>query len=376
MTMSEQLRWWGVGLVVLLFLLWLLSDALLPFILGAAIAYFTDPVADRLERIGLGRMMATVVITLLAIGIGVVTLVVVIPLLVEQIRSFIQNAPEFYRQASELMRLWFPKFGEPGSLLDNASQSLRGQLNEWSISVLQKVWSGGLAVIDFVMLLFITPVVAFYLLNDWDNIIARIDDVLPRQHQGMIHHLAKELDDVLAGFIRGQLTVCLVLGSFYAISLTLVGLSFGLLVGFFAGLISFIPFVGSIVGGAISIGIAVVQFWNQPYMIAVVAVIFVVGQAVEGNYLTPNLVGGHVKLHPVWLIFALSAFGSLMGFVGMLIAVPAAAVIGVLLRFLVGQYKSGRLYHDETDHVVHPQLDIRGGSPGENTEKTTPGDEE
>jgi predicted PurR-regulated permease PerM len=199
-------------------------------------------------------------------------------------------------------------------------------------------------VVDFVALIVITPVVAFYLLYDWDRMIASIDDWLPREHRDTIHSLARELDGVLAGFVRGQLSVCAILGSYYAVSLSLIGLSFGFLIGAFAGMISFIPFVGSIFGGILSIGVAVVQFWDQPHLIAAVAAVFVAGQVTEGNFLTPKLVGGHVGLHPVWLMFALSAFGSLFGFAGMLVALPAAAAIGVIGRFGLARYKEGSLY--------------------------------
>jgi predicted PurR-regulated permease PerM len=166
-----------------------------------------------------------------------------------------------------------------------------------------------------------------------------------------------ELDRVLAGFVRGQLMVCAILGTFYAVALSLIGLQFGLLIGAFAGLISFIPFVGSILGGLVSIGVAVVQFWDQPWMIAVVGVVFAAGQAVEGNFLTPKLVGGKVGLHPVWLMFALSAFGSLFGFVGLLVAVPAAASIGVFGRFLIERYKDGRLYRGSTEWQAREAAD-------------------
>ena len=177
--------------------------------------------------------------------------------------------------------------------------------------------------------------------------VAKLDSYLPLDHADTIRELIAETDRVLAGFVRGQLTVCAVLGSFYGIALMAVGLEFGLVVGFLAGALSFIPFVGSIGGGLLSIGLAVFQFWNEPIMIGVVAFVFVFGQLVEQNYLTPKLVGSSVGLHPVWLLLALSAFASLYGFVGMLIAVPAAAVIGVFFGFGLKQYKAGRLYQGQ-----------------------------
>ncbi|MEM7526445.1 MAG: AI-2E family transporter [Pseudomonadota bacterium] len=347
MTVGEQLRWWGLGLVVFLALLWFLADPLLPFILGAAIAYLADPIADRLERTGMSRMMATVTLSVgLAFFFFAVALLLV-PAVIDQVRTLIAAAPGYVERAHGIMATLAPEGTADTGIVGRMVNMLQGRAEDWSVRVLEKVWVGGLAVFDFVTLLVITPVVGFYLLYDWDNLIAAVDELAPRQHQSMIRKLALELDDVLAGFIRGQLTVCMILGGFYAVALTVVGLHFGLLVGLFAGLISFIPFVGSILGGVISIGIAVSQFWAEPQWILLVAVVFGIGQVVEGNYLTPKLVGGHVKLHPVWLMLALSVFGALMGFVGMLIAVPAAAAIGVMARFLVGQYRLGRLYQGD-----------------------------
>jgi predicted PurR-regulated permease PerM len=190
----------------------------------------------------------------------------------------------------------------------------------------------------------IVPVVAFYLLLDWDNMVAKVDDLLPRDHAPVIRALAGQIDRTLAAFIRGQGTVCVILGTYYAVALMLAGLQFGAVVGFIAGLISFIPYIGAVVGGGLALALAVFQFWGDWVMLAVIGGIFVAGQMVEGNILTPKLVGGSVGLHPVWLIFALSVFGALFGFVGMLVAVPVAASLGVIARFAVGEYKNGLLY--------------------------------
>ncbi len=349
MTMGEQLRWWGAGFAAFIVLLWFLTDAILPFVLGAALAYLTDPLADRLERAGLSRILATVVITAGSIGAAVLALILIIPTLIEQVQNAIASAPSYVEWLRGVVTTYLPSLSDQDSALRGAMENLRARADDWSVSVLQGLWSGGLAVIDSVALIVITPVVAFYLLYDWDRMIAGIDDSLPRQHRDTIHRLMGELDRVLAGFMRGQLSVCAILGAFYAVALSLIGLQFGLLIGAFAGLISFIPFVGSILGGLLSVGVAVVQFWDEPGMIAAVAVVFVAGQAVEGNFLTPKLVGGKIGLHPVWLMFALSAFGSLFGFVGLLVAVPAAAGIGVFGRFLIERYKAGRLYRGSAE---------------------------
>ncbi|MEM8741743.1 MAG: AI-2E family transporter [Pseudomonadota bacterium] len=341
---GEQLRWWSVGLLVLLAFLWLVGNALLPYILGAAIAYLLDPVADRLETLGLSRVMATVAITAGMILAFVGILLVLIPAVAGQIQLLVDALPDALREAQVVLAERFPSAFEPDGPLRQALSSAADTLRDRVLSMLNGLVASSLAVIDFVILLIVAPVVAFYLLLDWDRMLQQIDDWLPRDHAPTIRRIAGDMDRVLAGFVRGQLTVCAILGSFYAVGLVLIGLQFGLLIGLFAGLISFIPFIGSILGGAISIGVALVQFWGDWPWIGAVAVVFVIGQAVEGNFLTPKLVGGSIGLHPVWLMFALSAFGAVLGFTGLLIAVPAAAAIGVLGRFLISQYRQGRLY--------------------------------
>ncbi|EKD60199.1 MAG: hypothetical protein ACD_54C00892G0001 [uncultured bacterium] len=204
--------------------------------------------------------------------------------------------------------------------------------------------TSALSLLSAVVFIVVVPVVAFYMLMDWDHMVARIDQMLPRDHAPTIRRLAGEINDALSAFVRGQLTVCFLLGSFYSMALMFAGLQFGLVVGALAGAITFIPYVGSLVGGALAIGLALFQFWGDWLSIGLVAAIFAVGQFLEGNILTPKLVGKSVGLHPVWLMFALSVFGSLFGFVGMLVAVPVAAAIGVLTRFGIAQYQGSLLY--------------------------------
>lgn len=361
MTLGEQARWWAVAALGLLLFLYAFSSAVTPFLAGMAIAYFLDPLADRLEARGLSRLAATVVITGLAVTVATLAALLLVPLLIDQIGQVVRAAPQYIAALQGFVErqgaTWAPEaFGE-GGVLDNAFGQFETQLRDWSLKLLESAWTGGLALVDAIALAVITPVVAFYMLLDWDRMVDEIDHWLPRRHAPAVRQIAADVDGVLAGFVRGQLTVCMILGTFYAIALVALGLSFGLVVGLFAGLISFVPFIGSIIGGALSIGIAVFQFWDDPIWIGAVAAVFLAGQAVEGNYLTPKLVGGSVGLHPVWLMFALSAFGSVMGFVGLLIAVPLAAVLGVLARFALEQYRLGRLYSggepmlpDDPDH--------------------------
>ena len=217
-------------------------------------------------------------------------------------------------------------------------------LAKWGLALVKGIWESGLALLNLLSLVFITPIVAFYLLRDWDRIIERVKNWLPRAYADDILEQARQIDETLAGFVRGQGLVCLILAVYYSVILSVVGLEFGLIVGIGAGLISFVPFVGAISGFVAGLGLAVFQFDSWAW-VGVVAAIFVVGQVLEGNVLTPKLVGERVGLHPVWVIFGALAGGALFGFVGVLIAVPVTAVVGVLMRYALGQYLDSRLYH-------------------------------
>ena len=348
MTLQRQVGFWLLALVGFLLFLWLFRSVLLPFIMGMALAYVLDPVADRLERIGMNRLWATITILIVALVVFVIALLFAIPVLINQVSEFLQHVPGYVRQLRELAgRLFASRIGEffgLGAGGETAPDGFVMKGVEWLGSMAGSLLAGGRAVINVASLFVVTPVVAFYLLYDWDRIVALIDDALPRDHAPTVRRLAREIDSALAGFVRGQGLVCLILGTFYAVGLTLVGLNSGLLIGVIAGVISFIPYVGTIVGFLLAVAVAIVQFWPDALWIVVVAGIFVAGQVVEGNLLQPKLVGGSVGVHPVWLIFALFAFGSLFGFVGLLMAVPATAAIGVLARFAMAQYKQSAIY--------------------------------
>lgn len=347
MTARRQAAFWVAALGAFIGLLWLFSGILLPFIMGMALAYLLDPLADWLERVGMNRLWATITILIFSLIVFTIALFVIIPVLVSQLAGFIERLPAYVARLQELASTLFQSpiaqflgAGEPNFAVEDIVRQATG----WLGTLMGSLFAGGRAILGIVSLFVITPVVAFYLLYDWDRMIARIDDWMPRDHLETIRQIARDIDKAMAGFIRGQGSVCLVLGLFYAISLSVVGLNFGFLIGSVAGLISFIPYVGSIVGFVLSVGVALVQFWPDWIWVVVVAGIFVVGQLVEGNILQPKMVGSSVGVHPVWLMFALFAFGSLFGFVGMLIAVPATAAIGVLVRFGIGQYMQSGIY--------------------------------
>ncbi len=346
--LGAQARYWGIAAVVFLLLLWFLGNVLLPFLVGGAIAYFLDPVADRLERLGLSRVAATTVISLVALMLVILLVLAVIPSLINQLTALVNSAPEIARKMQAFLVERFPELTDSTSTMRQTLANIATAIQARGAELANGLLSSALGVISAVVFIVVVPVVAFYLLLDWDMMVARVDAMLPLDHAPVIRKLAVEINMVLAGFVRGQISVCVLLGSFYSIALMLAGLQFGLIVGAIAGAITFIPYVGSIIGGTLAVGLALFQFWGDWVSIGIIAAIFAVGQFIEGNVLTPKLVGKSVGLHPVWLLFALSAFGSVFGFVGMLIAVPVAASIGVLTRFGVGQYQSSLLYKGET----------------------------
>jgi len=362
---QKQLQYWGIAAVIFAILLYALGNVLAPFILGGAIAYLLDPIADRLEAWGLSRAMATVVITISSILIFILLFLLVVPTLINQlgqlisqIGQIVQDLPETWASIKAWLAERFTFIDADGQFLEQQMASLGSAIQSRSGELVTALLNSAQGIINVIVLVVIVPVVTFYLLLDWDRMIAQIDDVLPLDHRETVRDLGRQIDNTLASFIRGQGTVCLVLGTYYGIALMLAGLNFGLIVGLIAGLISFIPYVGALVGGVLAIGLALFQWWGGSAVvdgetvqvatnwlrIGIVGAIFMVGQFFEGNILTPNLVGQSVGLHPVWLILALSVFGSIFGFVGMLVAVPVAAVIGVLARFLIKEYKAGLLY--------------------------------
>jgi predicted PurR-regulated permease PerM len=349
MTTRQQTLYWGIATAVFLLLLYALGNVIMPFLLGGAIAYVLDPVADRLQRLGLSRALSVAIIALVALMVFVLLVLLVIPTLISQATQLIATAPALFDELQEWLTARFPDLLVDGSTIRTQLDNIGSMIQSRGGELLNTVLSSALGLVNVVVLLVIVPVVAIYLLLDWDNMTNRIDALLPRDHVHTIRDLSRQIDQTLASFIRGQGLVCLILGVYYAVGMALIGLNFGLVVGALAGALTFIPYVGAIVGGGLAIGLALFQFWGDwPWIIAVYA-IFQSGQFVEGNILTPKLVGDSVGLHPVWLLFALSVFGSLFGFVGLLVAVPVAAIIGVLMRFALDRYRASPLYRGTTD---------------------------
>jgi predicted PurR-regulated permease PerM len=351
LALQRQMIFWLGALAVFILVLWLLSEILLPFIAGLAIAYLLTPLTDRLERLGVHRLAAALLIITLVVLSLVVMILLVAPILGGQLSSFIANIPGYVTKLQSLLNdqstPWVQKLLGAGFSPDKSISELATQGVGWLTTFLKGLWSGGRALVSLFSLIVITPVVAFYLIYDWHRMLGTVDGWVPVHQRATVRRLAREIDAAIAGFVRGQSAVCVILGSFYAVALTVSGLNFGLLIGLISGLITFIPYVGSMTGLILALGVAVAQFWPEYTSILIVLGIFLVGQFLEGNVLAPKLVGESVGLHPVWLIFALLAFGYLFGFVGLLVAVPLAATIGVLARFALRRYLESSLYTGE-----------------------------
>ncbi len=349
MRFERHFIFWIAAVLVLVGLLFLLHHILLPFVVGAALAYLLDPLANRLTKRGMSRLVAALVILGGFVIVLVGTLVLIAPVLANQLSAFIDHVPGYFERLQAAI-------ADPGHpWLKTVIGSTTGA-GGWSVAVLMSksmsyltdvlptLLTKGEALLSLFSLLVITPVVAFYLLCDWDRVVAAFDDLIPLQRRETVRGLLREINQALSGYLHGQLLVCVILGAYYSIGLTLAGLSFGVLIGAVSGFLTFIPYVGSLTALVVSFGVALAQFFPDWTPILIVVGVVLVGQFLEGNVLSPKLVGESVGLHPVWLIFALLAFGYLFGFVGLLLAVPLAATAGVLTRFAVGRYRQSPLY--------------------------------
>lgn len=350
MTAHQQFRFWLGATGIFIFLIWLLSPMLLPFVAGLAIAYFLNPVVGLLRRGGFSRPSGAAVVLLGFILVVIIVLLLIVPLFESQVTALIHAIPGYTERLQQNFLPWFNDIlsklsPEDREKLQAAAGEHVGEAINWVAKFLQHILSGGFALLDILTLVFITPLVAFYVLRDWEKMTAVVDNALPRSYYGVIHTQLHQIDQTLAGFVRGQALVCMTLSVYYATALSLTGLDFGVAVGLTTGLLAFIPYAGTTFGWGTSLLLAAMQFGDMRHL-AMIFVVFIIGQIIEGYFLTPKLVGNRVGLHPVWILFGLFAGASLLGFTGMLIAVPVSAVVGVLLRFGMQQYRASKYYQD------------------------------
>ncbi len=339
----RPLIFWIATLAVVIAAVVLLREILLPFVAAVALAYLLAPLVDWFERQGLNRSVAALAIIGLFFAAVITGIVLLTPVLGAEVALFVDDFPGYVAQLQALAddpnRPWLRKIiGEGLSQAEQAGGQLAPLGASWATSVLGSLWSGGQALISIFSLLVLTPIIAFYLVQDWKGALAALEGAIPAAYRGEVRALAEEIDGTIGAFLRGQGTICLILAVFYAMALKLIGLNHGILIGLASGALSFVPYLGLLCGLVLSGAVAILQFWPSWSMIPVVLGIFIIGQSVADYALSPYLVGARIKLNPVWVIFAISAFGYLFGFVGLLIAVPLAAAIGVLVRFAIAHY--------------------------------------
>ncbi|MCD6034508.1 MAG: putative permease [Rickettsiales bacterium] len=351
MTAKEKVIIAVISLLAFCLFFYLIRSILLPFAVGLMVAYFLDPAADKLESFGMSRLTATGIITSLFFSTILLGGVLLIPMAYHQFISFTQAIPEYAAMIQTRLvptALSAVEKIDPHAVekLETGLSNLSGSILTFTAGLLGNIWKSGVAVLNLISLLFITPVITFYMLRDWDTITAKVNGWLPPKYAPTIREQLQHIDNTLSGYIRGQTNVCLLLGIFYAIGLMIVGLDFGLFIGLGTGILAFIPYVGLATGMLIGLGVAFFQFHGLEGIgeIGAVLGVFLVGQVIEGNFLTPKLVGEKVGLHPAWIIFGMLAGAALFGFVGILIAVPVTAVVGVLIRFSIARYLESSLY--------------------------------
>jgi len=376
MSGRRQALFWLASVVVLGVLVYFLRGILLPFVAGMAVAYLLDPAAGKLKAWGLSRTWATAVLTAVFFSLVTAVILVLYPVLQNQVVGFVNRLPQYIADARDwlvplvaLAAERFPFIESPDQVVE-AATGLTAKYTVWLATAVGRLWTGGLVFFNLISLVLITPVVAFYLLRDWDEIVARIDGLMPRRQAPVIREQLGRIDKVLSGFVRGQTLVALSLGVVYAIGLTAVGLEFGLVIGLGTGILSFVPFVGMVVGLATALVVGLLQWGIDPGHLALLAAVFAAGQILESAVLQPKLLGGSVSLHPVWVMFGVLAGGALFGFVGVLLAVPVTAAVGVLVRFSVEQYHESALYQDA--QYVEGVVDVLGPPAEEEQQPSEP----
>ena len=352
MRVERQVLFWLGALFLVVLAIGLLQDILLPFVAGIAVAYFLSPIVDRLGTMGVNRTLASALIVAAGGALAVALLILLVPLVLAQAQQFAAALPSQLERLKGLVEAWArdelgPRFPGSDAALMRATEALSNNwagLVGWAAS---SVWDRSLAIFNFLSLMLVTPLVVFYLLVDWHPMLAKIDTWLPRDHAPAIRNLAAEMNDAIAAFVRGQGTVCLILGAYYALALNATGLKYGVLVGLATGLLAFIPFIGWALGLILATVLAVAQFWPDVFQLMIVIAVFLVGAGLDSGFLSPKIVGSKIGLHPVWLIFALFVFGYLFGIVGLLVAVPLAAAIAVLVRFVLAFYLDSSVYRGQ-----------------------------
>jgi predicted PurR-regulated permease PerM len=367
---EKQLTFLVVAFCVIAVIVETLGSGIAPFVAGIAVGYLLNPVAHRLQKLGFSRLTASLTIVLAFVGVVGLAGVTLVPALTKQIALFSTQLPDLIKKLQSLIATsgsaflaehggpWLQQFGLgdtfPADQIQKAVADLVSRSGAWFLTGVKQLAIGGAALVGLLSFLIIAPVVAFYILIDWQKMVDTVESWLPRPHRAELLETAGEIDRALAGFLRGQSLVCLFLGLWYGLGLTLIGLDFALLIGVLGGLLSFVPYVGSLTALVLSLGVAVVQGWPDKHLFVLALCVIGSGQFLEGYVISPKLVGESIGLHPVWLIFALFAFGDLFGFTGLLVAVPTAAALGVIMRRLIRSYQMSPIYRGRPPAAAGP----------------------
>ncbi len=349
--------WALAGAALLLALVYRLGHVLVPFVLGTALAYFLNPLADRLQRLGLSRGWAVAIIGLAGLSGLIASALWLLPTLIGQLREAVEALPRTVKAGFDLLTLHFPELMEDeGSFLRKIMTDFTEQLRLMALSLAGGTVSTVLSAVGTMVYIIATLTVTIYLLYDWNRIVAGVDRRLPPEQAPLIRRLARDIDGVMTGFVRGQVIVGALLATFYSTVLMALGLNYALLIGLLSGILNFIPYLGSSSGFVLATGVALVQYWGDWWQVALIAFVFVAAQVVEGNVVTPRIVGDSVKLHPVLLLLALAVGGTLFGFTGLLLGVPLAAAAGVVVRYFDAEYRA-RIRRRRSPQTEQPRPD-------------------
>ena len=348
---STHIIFWIATTILFVLSILLFKAVLLPFVMGIAVAYLLNPIVTKFGDVGIARGPASIMILFSFLIFMLAFIGVVSPIVYRELSLFSDDLPTYIEEFWKLMRpvtALIEEYigGVDQANLENILKENAGSATQAAKMIIGKIAAGGQAVVDVISVAVFMPIVAYFMMKEWPNVTRWIHDLMPRHSQEVITGLLKQIDGKLSGFVRGQISVAMVLGVSYAVMLTLAGLKYGFMIGLMSGVLSVIPMVGSAVGLIVSVAVAWFQSGGEPTFVLLIAGIFLGGQVIEGNFLTPKLVGDSVGLHPLWVFFALLAGGSLLGVLGMFLAVPVAAVVGVLLSFALQKYKQSAYYLD------------------------------
>ena len=334
-----------ISILVLIF--YFFSDIFQPIIFGFLLAYFLDPITDKLENIKIPRFLGSLFLIFISFFILTTFIIFILPVFYRQLNQFIMVLPGLYEWVLNFIEINYEKILGRQLIVDNYFENFQDNIQNNIGFLFENFLSSTLGIINFVLNSLITFFLTFYLLLDWDRIVSFVYNIIPNQQKKITSEIFVDINFVLSKLFRGQLSVCLILSVYYGLSLFFVGLEGGLILGLLAGFISFIPLIGAVLGGGLAVLLGALQFFDTPLSILIILIIFLVGQIIEGNYLTPRFVGRSMGIHPVWLIISLAFFGKIGGITGLILALPITAILGVLAKHILKVYYSSAFFNSK-----------------------------